>query len=172
MILYVAPHMVYKRPLTPLSERPPAIFLAGGISGCPTWQDYAVARLRQTDLIVLNPRRPEYKDDKEEGRKQIRWERFHMEQADLVLFWFPKETDCPITLFEFGTWIYTRKNIWVGTHPEYRKRFDVEEQYQLADRDGDIADDLDKLLDMLCQLDEDHRYYQQLQNHDEQPTPG
>lgn len=170
MKLYTAPDEVYQRPLTPLKDRPVAIFLAGGISGCPPWQDHAVKRLRNTDFVVLNPRRPEYKDDEEEGRKQIQWERFHMEQADLVLFWFPCETACPITLFELGTWLYTLKNLWVGCHPAYSKRFDVEAQYHLARSEGDIADDLDKLLDMLGQMDEDRRYLQQLNNDDSLPT--
>lgn len=171
MKLYTAPNEVYQRPLNPsLLHRPMAIFLAGGISGCPTWQDHAIERLCQTDFIVLNPRRPLYNDNIEEGRKQIRWERFHMEQADLILFWFPKETACPITLFELGTWVYTQKPLWIGTHPEYPKRFDVEIQYRLARSDGDIADDLDKLLDMLGQVDEDRRYLRQLENHDEQST--
>lgn len=172
MKLYTAPNEVYQRPLASTKGRPVAVFLAGGISGCPTWQEHAIERLRQTDFVVLNPRRPEYGDSSEEGEKQIRWERFHMEQADLILFWFPEETACPITLFELGTWLYTQKALWIGCHPNYSKQFDVRMQYRLARpvREGDIADDLDKLLDELGRWDEDRRYLRQLKDDDTLPT--
>ena len=158
MKLYTAVKQTYHRPVASVAARPASIFLAGGIKGCPDWQAYAVNRLKHTQFVVLNPRRPEFSPSEEEGRAQIRWERFHLEQADEVLFWFPQETVCPISLFELGTWLYTRKVLLVGCHPKYPKRFDVQVQSRLARPEMDLADDLDKLLDTLCQWDEDRRW--------------
>lgn len=36
------------------------LFLAGGITGCPDWQQELVQLLRDADLILLNPRRAHF----------------------------------------------------------------------------------------------------------------
>jgi hypothetical protein len=108
-----------------------AIFLAGGISDCPDWQNDLVEKLKEarSPLVLLNPRRTSFdiKDDKV-AVAQIEWECRHIAKADVVLFWFPKETLCPITLLEFGKCLATQKDIIVGVEVGYQRDFDVKVQ--------------------------------------------
>ena len=52
----------------------PSLFLAGGITDCPDWQDEAIAMLRGSPLTVVNPRRPDWPEDDQDGEisRQIR----------------------------------------------------------------------------------------------------
>ncbi len=111
----------------------PSIFLAGGISGCRNWQQRMANLLAGSRLAVLNPRRDEFPlNDPDAGRQQITWEFQHLRQATARLFWFPPETLCPIALFELGGWMKTREPLFVGMHPNYARRFDLEMQLHLA----------------------------------------
>jgi hypothetical protein len=115
------------------------LFLAGGISNCPDWQKEMSEIFKQFDgdLIVFNPRRVgDLAPDGETAKEQILWEHRYLSFCDNILFWFPKETVCPITLFELGKYaqkfrMYDGKHIFVGTHPEYTRRFDLEIQLPL-----------------------------------------
>lgn len=108
------------------------LFLAGGISNCPDWQSEMVENLTQLDITVLNPRREIYTDE-DSAAKQIAWEHQALQMVTTISFWFPEETLCPITLFELGVFTQ-RKNVrlFVGTHPNYARKFDVIQQLQLA----------------------------------------
>jgi hypothetical protein len=114
----------------------PGIFLAGGISQCPDWQERAIEALHNQDIVLLNPRRPgmTFRDfDHTVGRQQITWEYTNLRKADAVCFWFPQYTECPITLYELGAWARDEKPIIVGTEGHwYSRRFDVVEQLRLA----------------------------------------
>lgn len=113
----------------------PKIFLAGGITGCPEWQDEVIEFLKAwstqnniKDFFIFNPRRKNFPiDDPTAAHKQIKWEIDHLELADYVTFWFAKETIQPIVLFELGRWVM-RKPIYVGMHAEYPRWKDVYEQ--------------------------------------------
>ena len=95
-----------------------SLFLAGGITGCDDWQARAAAMLGETDLVVLNPRRANFPmNDSNESERQIKWEHRHLKRASGILFWFPKQTLCPITLFEYGRWIAAHKLIVDGAEP-------------------------------------------------------
>jgi hypothetical protein len=120
------------------------VFLAGGISGCPDWQMDATEILSKHEgMVLMNPRRDSIDmDNPEESREQIRWEFRHLKIAEIVLFWFPKETVCPITLFELGKMINTNKVLAIGTHPEYSRRFDVVEQLHLVRPGVKVYDNL------------------------------
>ncbi len=87
--------------------------------------------------------------DKEEGLRQIKWEAEHLDKAACIIFWFPKETICPIVLFELGSWSMTDKPIFVGIHPDYSRRFDVETQLEIRRPDVSTVYDLDTLADQL-----------------------
>lgn len=103
------------------------VFLAGGITNCPDWQLEMVKLLSDTDLVLLNPRRESFDvNDHLMSRDQIMWERQHLECADAILFWFPHETLCPITLFELGKALGQGKYIFVGCHPNYKRKSDVQ----------------------------------------------
>lgn len=110
-----------------------SIFLAGGITNCPDWQREMVKLLQDTDLILLNPRRTHFPIyDPNAAQEQITWEYEHLRKADAILFWFPYQTLCPIVLYELGAWSMSGKPIFVGVHPEYQRRRDVEIQTGLV----------------------------------------
>lgn len=106
-----------------------SLFLGGGITGCEDWQAEMCHLLRDTDLVVINPRRKDWPiNDPEASTKQIEWEYDHLQKAHMIMFWFSPETLCPITLFEYGKWIVRNKPLFVGCHPEYKRKLDVEVQ--------------------------------------------
>lgn len=122
------------------------MFLAGGISNCPDWQQDMVDKLKDTGLVLYNPRRENFPmGDPEAGLKQIVWEDKYLAKCNYILFWFPKETICPIVLFELGSWSMTQKRIFVGCHPDYVRKFDVEIQMKLRRPDVEIVYSLDDL---------------------------
>ncbi len=110
------------------------IFLGGGISECPDWQTEIIDLLKDTNLTLLNPRRPSgLEKNGEDATKQILWEYNALRTVPTIVFWFPEETLCPITLFELG--VFTQKpevKLVVGTHPNYKRRFDVIAQLKLS----------------------------------------
>lgn len=122
------------------------LFLAGGISNCPDWQNDSLTYLQnKTEIIVANPRRTIY-DNTADASKQIKWEYDALNKADLVSFWFPKETLCPITLFELGRFSHDKsKPVLVGVHPQYQRKLDVEVQLLLARPEIEIVYSLQDL---------------------------
>lgn len=122
------------------------LFLGGGITNCPDWQSEVIEQLQGTDFVVLNPRRSTaFTGDIAD--EQIRWEYAALRAVDTVLFWFPKETLCPITLFELGVFSQrTDTRLVVGTHSEYARRFDVQVQMELARPEVVVHDNLDSLV--------------------------
>lgn len=105
------------------------LFLAGGITNCPDWQKEISTYLNHLNITVANPRRVEVFKPEDEAA-QISWEYHALKKTKAILFWFPEETLCPITLFELGKFTM-RKDIpvFVGTHPNYKRKNDV--YYQL-----------------------------------------
>jgi hypothetical protein len=131
-----------------LSPVVPSVFLAGGITGCPDWQSSIIPDLSRklnklswpSSMVIINPRRVSWdmKDSEGTAREQIRWEHHYLQQADIISFWFPEETLCPITLFELGKKICRPSNTFglqqipvVGVHPRYVRRLDIEVQCSL-----------------------------------------
>jgi hypothetical protein len=64
-------------------------------------------------------------------RIAVKWEHHHLLRCDAVLFWFPCETLCPIALYEFGVWNCRPKKLFIGTHPDYKRKLDIEIQTKL-----------------------------------------
>jgi len=126
------------------------LFLAGGITGCPDWQQVIVSMLQNVDLILFNPRRKDFPiHDPNAAFDQIKWEHEHLRIADEILFWFPYETLCPIVLYELGAWTMTDKRIYVGVHPQYQRRQDVEIQTSLCRPDINIVYTLESLANLV-----------------------
>jgi len=120
-----------------------SIFLAGGITNCPDWQSEMVSMLGKCDVALLNPRRKNFPmDDPNAAKGQIKWEYEHLRKADSILFWFPKESICPIALYELGAWSMTDTPLFIGVHPEYERRVDIEEQTKLVRPSQIIANSL------------------------------
>lgn len=132
------------------------LFLGGGITNCPDWQADVVKMLEETDLTILNPRRSAaFTGDIAD--EQIRWEYEALRAVKTVLFWFPKETLCPITLFELGVFSQRKDTrLIVGTHPEYARRFDVQVQMELSRPEVVVHDSVeDMIYDYLSVLQAD-----------------
>jgi len=109
------------------------LFLGGGISGCPLWQSQMVELLSDTKLVLVNPRRDDFDvNSAEMAKKQIIWEFKYLSCSTGRLFWFPAETLCPITLFELGKFCEKADPLFVGCHPEYKRKLDLEVQLSLA----------------------------------------
>jgi len=131
----------------------PSVFLAGGITGCPDWQEEVVKFLEPLPIIVYNPRREDFPiDDPMAADVQIEWEYRYLNKVDFRLFWFPKETICPIVLYELGKYANvanrcradegTGGNFVVGTHRDYQRRQDVVIQTGLVHPNKEVYYDL------------------------------
>jgi hypothetical protein len=129
----------------------PSLFLAGGISGTHDWQVELVPLLADLPLVLLNPRRRNFPmDDPTAAEGQIAWEFRHLRRATAVAFWFPPETLCPIALFELGGRIAEPKQaLFVGTHPDYQRRLDVQIQLKLARPEIALASDIPALAEQI-----------------------
>lgn len=140
---------------------PRRVFLAGGVTTKEHWQEEVAEKLRDLDILLINPRRNNYPDFKEhagwiEAKKQIHWEYFWRSVATQVVFWFSEETLQPISLLELGNQleVYLRKNytsdaLFIGAHPNYQRRFDLVNHVPLLNpkiQREDITDSLDGLV--------------------------
>lgn len=134
-----------------------SIFLAGGIANCPDWQQDMRGLLKNTNLTLLNPRRASFPIyDADAVEIQITWEHNHLRRVNAILFWFPCETLCPIVLYELGTWSMGLKQIFVGVHPEYLRRQDVEIQTLLAKPNIKIVYSLEDLASQVIGWNRSH----------------
>ena len=127
----------------------PAIFLAGGISSCDNWQlSTARSIAGKSCLNVFNPRREgDFAKTGDEAAAQIRWEYEHLNAAEMVLFWFPSTSVCPIALYELGRIIHSNKILYIGVDFNYPRRFDVIEQAWLASSTYVIYNTLDSMVE-------------------------
>jgi len=89
----------------------------------------------------------------ENAEEQIRWEFHRLRMIKNILFWFPKETLCPITLYELGAAVqHFWKTLFVGTHPEYQRRLDVETQLSLLRPEVRVVSSLEQLAEQVNTL--------------------
>lgn len=143
---------IIKSPMALQSPCSRSVFLAGGISNCPDWQEGVAQRIAAEvdNCIIYNPRRLDFDMSayEEVSRQQIVWEYHALRFSTVNLFWFPSETLCPITLLEYGSAMERLHPgaLMCGAHPEYQRRFDLEVQNMLR-HDTHIFDDLDTLVD-------------------------
>ena len=122
-----------------------SLFMAGGISNCNLWQPRYVELLKDTNLVLLNPRRKVYLDGEGVLERQITWEFNHLRRANAYSFWFPNETLCPITLFELGKKCVSEKPFFLGIDPAYTRKRDLEVQLRLEKPELDIVYSLEDL---------------------------
>lgn len=130
--------------------RKKSLFLAGGITNCPDQQELMRKALKDIDIVLFNPRRYNFPiGDPNAAEAQIKWEHEHLRKASMILFWFPKETLCPIVLYELGAWSMTMKKLFIGVHPEYKRRQDVEIQTKFVRPEIQIVYDLESLANQI-----------------------
>ena len=127
-----------------------SLFLAGGITNCSDWQAEIIKLLKNTDLVLLNPRRKHFSTDNPNiDQEQIKWEFEHLKKATAVSFWFTEETLCPITLYELGKQSALDKPVFVGVHPRYARIKDVEIQTKLIRPEVKIVYSLKELAEQI-----------------------
>ena len=132
------------------------VFLAGGITNCPDWQSPIVDKLKTlTPINIFNPRRNNWNptfSEEDECLKQINWEYDHLRISDVVIFWFPKETLCPITLLEYGKFLVSNKRMVVGVHPEYQRKLDIKIQTTLERPYQEIVHSIDGIFQKFFEI--------------------
>lgn len=134
------------------------LFLAGGITDCPDWQAEVIEQIKDLDnLTIFNPRRANFRME-DDPVDQITWEFDQLTTfIDSIIFWFPKETLCPITLYELGfqmgivhtakkSYVHDEHPLFIGAHPEYKRRIDVEIQAKMAGYKHPIHNTLDDVV--------------------------
>jgi len=132
----------------------PSLFLAGGITGCLEWQTKLLLHLEKENVVIINPRRKDFDvSNPNMEREQIEWEYRHLNRSDIVSFWFPCETLCPITLFELADMValskHTNLKVLVGCHPEYKRIRDIKIQLGLRDKRIEVVESLEELADQI-----------------------
>ena len=123
-----APQKFFNKNLT-------SLFLAGGITNCPDWQQDLIKLLKdQDDLVIYNPRRKNFPiHDPNAAKQQITWEYNYLKQCDMISFWFSKGSLNPIVLYELGMHGNSSDRlIFVGMDEEYERKQDVIIQTKLA----------------------------------------
>lgn len=114
-----------------------SLFLAGGITNCPNWQQELVNLLEDEllsgmNLVIYNPRRENFPiGDPKAAYEQIEWEHTHLAKADIISFWFSRGSPNPIVFFEYGKWFNTGKPVFLGIDPEFNRKQDVLIQSEL-----------------------------------------
>ncbi|KAL7897381.1 hypothetical protein HDV63DRAFT_368218 [Trichoderma sp. SZMC 28014] len=120
------------RPASDLDSRK-SIFLAGPTNptGEADWRETLTAALIDLPIVIYNPKRTDWdstwKEDFSDSRwaEQVEWELEMQEKADIVVVFFHKATQAPITLLELGLCVRSGKAI-VCAQEEYSKRGNVE----------------------------------------------
>jgi hypothetical protein len=130
-----------------------SVFLAGGITNCLDWQTYVANKLKDRDITVFNPRRKNFPIlDTNAAREQIEWEHQRLRSADINAFWFPKETLCPIALFELGGALERNKPLVIGIDSNYLRKKDIEIQVSLQRPETKICYSLDDFVNEIERL--------------------
>lgn len=101
--------VVSPQPL-PIDNARPRVFLGGSIDmgGAPDWQAAMTTALSDMDVVILNPRRPDWNPDwrpeadEPEFLRQVEWELAALESADVIVIYFAPGTQSPISLLEMG----------------------------------------------------------------------
>jgi len=94
----------------PLDHQRPRVFMGGSIDmgGAPDWQAAMTRALSDMDVVILNPRRPDWNPawrpeaDEPEFRRQVEWELAALEASDVIVMYFAPGTQSPISLLEMG----------------------------------------------------------------------
>jgi hypothetical protein len=90
------------------------------------WNSELISELNSCDtprpIMIYNPRRAEwdYNSQKDEIDKQIEWELYHLERADLIVMNILPNSKSPISLMELGLFARTNKLIVFCTEDFYR----------------------------------------------------
>lgn len=129
-----------------LQDNEISVFLAGGITNCPEWQNDIISRLDELsteNLVVFNPRRKNFPiNDPTAAYKQIDWEFRQLERVDIFSMYFSSGvSDQPICMYELGRNLVKMQmrfpkdwenRIIVSVEDGYKRKQDVLIQSELA----------------------------------------
>lgn len=134
------------------------LFLAGSITGAEPWQTSMIDSIQKRPalsdnvLTVYNPRRENFPmDDKSESERQIIWEHNNLRDANIISFWFAKDTISPITLYELGMWV-NRKITVIGIEDGYLREQDVRVRTQLTHPKKHIETSISGMVDAIQEI--------------------
>lgn len=144
----------------------PSVFLAGGITDCPWWQDEVIRELVFCggSGTVLNPRRRDFPiHDPNAALEQITWEYHALNAVDIFSMWFSAgDSVQPICMYELGRHLAIRrmtghlKLVVIGVEPGYKRIQDVYIQTGLISKEIKIADSLDthiwNIIEMMAEI--------------------
>lgn len=120
------------RPASDLDSRK-SVFLSGPTNptGEADWRETLTAALIELPIVIYNPKRRDWdstwKEDFSDSRwaEQVEWELGMQDKADIVVAFFHKATQAPISLLELGLCVRSGKAI-VCAQDGYSKRGNVE----------------------------------------------
>ena len=120
--------VVSPEPLS-LDDPRPRVFLGGsiGMGAAPDWQADLIGGLSDMDVVILNPRRPDWNPawkpeaSEPEFRRQVEWELAALEAADVIVMYFTPGTQSPISLLEMGLHARSGKLIVLAPEGFWRK---------------------------------------------------
>lgn len=109
---------------------PVKVFLAGTIDNgdSENWQDELINIMNDVELrrptSIYNPRREQWpsSDDHHEIDKQIEWELYHLEKADIIIMNILATSKSPISLMELG--LFAREGRLMVFCPKTFYRYD------------------------------------------------
>ena len=128
------------------------LFLAGGITNCPMWQNEIIEAIKDRDILTIyNPRRENFPiHNPNAAEEQITWEYLHMMEADIISFWFSKGSLNPIVLLELGKYaLSSNRVVFIGIDPGYERTQDVVVQTKLSRPDIKIVYSLRELAEQI-----------------------
>lgn len=135
-----------------------SVFLAGSIDmgKAEEWQTKLTKEITKKfkKIAVLNPRRDDWDSsweqsiDNEKFREQVEWELSSMELADIVVFYFDKNGEAPITLMELGLNAERKKKIIVCCPDGFWKKGNVDVLCNYYDLP--LVTSFEELVEALC----------------------
>ena len=110
------------------------LFLAGSIEmgSATNWQTKISEKLNDLDIVICNPRRDSWDSSWKQDisnsnfRTQVEWELTHIENANLIIFYFDPNTKSPITLLELGLTANSTTECIVCCPPGYWRRGNIQ----------------------------------------------
>jgi hypothetical protein len=113
----------------PLTHDRPRVFLGGSIDmgSAPDWQAAMVRALADENVVVLNPRRADWKKEwrpdvgEPHFRQQVEWELSALESADIIVLYLSPGSQSPISLLEMGLYARSGKLIILCPEGYWRK---------------------------------------------------
>ena len=83
-----------------------SVFLSGSVAGAD-WRAALMKKLEDEEIIFLDPRSDDYASMKmtindPKFNEQVIWEQDGLEKASVIVMYFNRNSDAPISLLEFG----------------------------------------------------------------------